>query len=97
MIPSKPPWNTPLRHGWTPADRLRRPVLFVNPRSGGGKAERAAVAEQALERGVEVVVLAADANLDALVADAVARGADALGVAGGDGSLAVAIGLGIED
>jgi diacylglycerol kinase family enzyme len=89
MIPPKPPWNTPLRHGWTPADRPRWPVLFVNPRSGGGKAVRAAVAEQARERGVEVVVLAADASLDALVADAVARGADALGVAGGDGSLAV--------
>ena len=30
---SHPPWNSPLRHGWTPADRLRRPVLLVNPRS----------------------------------------------------------------
>jgi diacylglycerol kinase family enzyme len=79
-----------LRHGWAPADRLRRPVLFVNPRSGGGKATRAALVEQARERGVEVVVLGADASLDALVADAVASGADALGVAGGDGSLAVA-------
>jgi diacylglycerol kinase family enzyme len=64
-------------------------VLFVNPRSGGGKATRAALAEQARERGIEVVVLAADANLDVLLADAVTRGADALGVAGGDGSLAV--------
>ena len=90
MTPPNPPWNTPLRHGWTPAERLRRPVLFVNPRSGGGKAARAALAEQARERGVEVVVLDADASLDALVADAVASGADGLGVAGGDGSLAVA-------
>jgi diacylglycerol kinase family enzyme len=83
------PRNTPLRQGWTPGGRLRRPVLFVNPRSGGGKAARAGLAEQARERGIEVVVLAADAHLDALVADAVAGGADALGVAGGDGSLAV--------
>jgi diacylglycerol kinase family enzyme len=62
-------------------------VLFVNPRSGGGKAARAGLAEQARARGVEVVVLAPDADLEALVADAVAGGADALGVAGGDGSL----------
>lgn len=89
MIVPAPPWDTPLRHGWTPADRPRRPVLFVNPRSGGGTAARAGLAEQARARGVEVVVLGADDDLDALAAGAVAGGADALGVAGGDGSLAV--------
>ena len=41
------------------------------------------------ERGVEVIVLNADADLEALASDAVASGADAVGVAGGDGSLAV--------
>ena len=66
MIPASLRRNTPLRSGWTPADRPQRPVLFVNPRSGGGKAARAAVAEQARERGIEVVVLAPDASLDAL-------------------------------
>jgi diacylglycerol kinase family enzyme len=85
----QPPGHTPTRYGWAPADELRRPVLFVNPRSGGGKAVRAALAERAHERGIEVVVLGPDANLEALVAGAVAGGADALGVAGGDGSLAV--------
>jgi hypothetical protein len=45
------------RHGWAPADRPRRPVLFVNPTSGGGKAMRAGVAERARERGIEVIVL----------------------------------------
>lgn len=83
------PRHTPTRDGWAPADPLRRPVLFVNPRSGGGKAVRAALAERAQERGIEVVVLGPDANLEALVAEAVAGGADALGVAGGDGSLAL--------
>ena len=77
------------RHGWTRADPLRRPVLFVNPTSGGGRAQRAAVAERARERGIEVAVLSPDQNLAALVRKAVGRGADALGVAGGDGSLAV--------
>jgi diacylglycerol kinase family enzyme len=64
-------------------------VLFVNPASGGGRARRAGVAELARGRGIEVIVLNPDHNLAALVRDAVARGADALGVAGGDGSLAI--------
>ena len=83
------PRHTPTHYGWAPADPPRRPVLFVNPRSGGGKAVRADLAERAQERGIAVVVLGPDANLEALVAEAVAGGADALGVAGGDGSLAV--------
>jgi diacylglycerol kinase family enzyme len=66
-----------------------RPVLFVNPRSGGGKATRAGLAERARERGIEVIAVRPDDDLGTLVADAVARGADTLGVAGGDGSLAV--------
>jgi len=77
------------RYGWAPADPPRRPVLFVNPTSGGGKAVRAAVPERARERGIEVIVLSPGQNLAALVDDAVTRGADALGMAGGDGSLAV--------
>jgi diacylglycerol kinase family enzyme len=75
---------------WTAVDPPQRPVLFVNPRSGGGKADRAHLAERALERGIDVVVLRPGDNLRALVDQAVADGADALGVAGGDGSLAVA-------
>jgi diacylglycerol kinase family enzyme len=84
-----PRWSTPVRQEWIPAGPLQQPVLFVNPRSGGGKAATVALAEHARERGVEVVMLAPDDRLDMLVADAVARGADALGTAGGDGSLAI--------
>ena len=69
--------------------RPQRPVLFVNPRSGGGKATRAGLAERARERGIDAIVLGADDDLATLVDEAVARGADALGAAGGDGSLAV--------
>jgi diacylglycerol kinase family enzyme len=74
---------------WAVADRPRRAVLFLNPRSGGGKAARADLAERARELGVAVIVLRPDDNLAALVDEAVADGADALGAAGGDGSLAV--------
>jgi diacylglycerol kinase family enzyme len=77
------------RYGWLPSRRPERPVLFVNPRSGGGTAARAGIADRARERGIEPVVLTEGRNLAALVGDAVAGGADALGMAGGDGSLAV--------
>ncbi|HTZ06272.1 MAG TPA: diacylglycerol kinase family protein, partial [Gaiellaceae bacterium] len=64
-------------------------MLFVNPRSGGGRATRAGLVEEARRRGIDAVVLSGDRPLATLVDDAVRRGADALGVAGGDGSLAV--------
>lgn len=75
-------------YGWRPADPVRQPVLFLNPRSGGGRAARAELQKRADGRGVEVVVLSAEYSLATLVEEAVHRGADALGVAGGDGSLA---------
>ena len=67
----------------------QQPVLLVNPRSGGGKAERAGLAERARERGIDVIVVRSEDEVAALVADAVVRGADVLGIAGGDGSLAI--------
>jgi diacylglycerol kinase family enzyme len=67
----------------------QRPVLFLNPRSGGGRAERGGLAERARERGIDVVALRPEQSLATLVEEAVAEGADALGIAGGDGSLAV--------
>ena len=77
------------RPGREPADPPRRPVLFVNPRSGGGSATRANLVELARERGIETFVLAPGQSLATLVGAAVAGGADALGMAGGDGSLSV--------
>jgi diacylglycerol kinase family enzyme len=77
------------RYGWQAADPPRRPVLFINPRSGDGKAARARLAERARDTGIEAVILAAGQDLAALAGEAAAAGADALGMAGGDGSLAV--------
>lgn len=68
---------------------MTRSILFVNPRSGGGKAERAGLAAEARKRGIEAAVLHPGDDLAALTARAVAAGAEVLGVAGGDGSLAV--------
>jgi diacylglycerol kinase family enzyme len=78
-----------MRPGWHAADPPERPVLLVNPRSGGGKATRAGLIERARERGIDVIVLRPGDDLTARVRDAVQGGADALGAAGGDGSLAV--------
>jgi diacylglycerol kinase family enzyme len=73
-----------------------RSVLFVNPKSGGGKAARASVAERAHERGIHVTVLRPGDDLAELARAAAEGGADALGVAGGDGSLAVVAGVALE-
>ena len=77
------------RYGWRPADPPRRPVLFINPRSGGGKAARAGLAERTRDTAIETVTLAPGQDLAALAGEAAAAGADVLGMAGGDGSLAV--------
>ena len=74
---------------WCPVDPPERPVLFVNPASGGGAAGRTHLVERAGERNIAVRVFAHGDDLAALAADEVAGGADALGVAGGDGSLAI--------
>jgi diacylglycerol kinase family enzyme len=75
-----------------PVDPPQAPVLFINPRSGGGKAARAEFGEEARALGIRCVVLEPGGDLTALVRAAVADGADALGMAGGDGSMAVVAG-----
>ena len=60
----------------------QRAVLFYNPKSGGGKAERFQVAREARARGVEPIELHLGDDLATLVRDAIAKGADGVGVAG---------------
>ena len=69
--------------------RRRHPVLFFNPKSGGGKAGKFNLAEEARARGIEPIELTLGTDLEQLVRSAVADGADALAMAGGDGSQAV--------
>ena len=66
-----------------------RPVLFINPASGGGTATRVGLEEKAQALGIRCVVLEPGSALAALVHEAIAGGADAVGMAGGDGSMAV--------
>ncbi len=66
-----------------------RAVLLINPKSGGGKAKRFHLAEEARRRGVEPVVLEPGDDLLELAVRAVRGGADVIGMAGGDGSQAL--------
>jgi len=72
-----------------PAASPGHPVLFYNPKSGGGKAERFALDDEARARGIEPIELTPGTDLRDLVRGAVARGADGLAMAGGDGSQAI--------
>ena len=85
-----------LKSGPTPGTSVGpaiRPVLLMNPRSGGGKVERFHLVQEARRRDIEPVVLGPDDDLRRLAELAVAHGADALGMAGGDGSQALVAGV----
>ena len=71
------------------AEPAAHPVLIMNPKSGGGKAERFQLAEECRKRGIEPVVLRPGDDLFQLAEAAIARGADVIGMAGGDGSQAL--------
>ncbi|HET9020838.1 MAG TPA: diacylglycerol kinase family protein [Ornithinibacter sp.] len=71
------------------ASRPRQAVLIMNPWSGGGKVERFELERLCRERGIEPIVLVRGSDLLALAEDAVRRGADVIGMAGGDGSQAL--------
>ena len=71
------------------APRAGHAVLIMNPWSGGGKVEKFELERLCRERGIEPIVLYKGSDLLALAEDAVARGADVIGMAGGDGSQAL--------
>jgi diacylglycerol kinase family enzyme len=73
----------------------QRPYLIMNPRSGGGKVGRFALKDKAEALGATVALLEGPGTVDvgALARQAVADGADLLGVAGGDGTQALVAGI----
>jgi diacylglycerol kinase family enzyme len=74
---------------WRQVDPPQRPHLFINPASGGGTATRVGLGEKAQARDIRCVVLEPGDDLAAVVREAIAGGADAVGMAGGDGSMAI--------
>jgi len=86
LRPDRSEWAMPV----TDAPPARRPFLVMNPRSGGGKVVRFGLQERAEALGAEVALLdSAGSDVQQLARDALARGADLLGVAGGDGTQAL--------
>ena len=74
----------------TPVAAATRGVLFMNLKSGGGKAERFHLVDECKRRGVEPVVLEPGQDWLQVVRDKAASGeVDVLGMAGGDGSQAM--------
>jgi diacylglycerol kinase family enzyme len=76
----------------------RRPFLIMNPRSGGGKVTRFGLKDKAEALGATVALLEGPGTVDVgeLARQAVADGADLLGVAGGDGTQALVAGIAAE-
>jgi diacylglycerol kinase family enzyme len=73
----------------TPVPPAKHGVLFMNLRSGGGKAERFHLVDECNRRGIEPVVLQPGEDWLKRVHDVAASGVDVLGMAGGDGSQAM--------
>jgi len=76
--------------------RSKRMTLLVNPKSGGGKAEKFNIADQARALGIEVRVLKKGDDLQALAREAAKSGTEVLGMGGGDGSLALVASIAME-
>ena len=76
----------------------RHPYLIMNPKSGGGKVEKFDLKRRAEERGAEVFLIDGSEPVDVakVAREAVAQGADLLGVAGGDGTQALVAGIAAE-
>ena len=71
-------------------------MLICNPWSGGGKVAKFDLKAKAEALGVEVIMLDKGLDLEQLARDAIAGGADCIGMAGGDGSQALVASIAIE-
>jgi diacylglycerol kinase family enzyme len=88
-------WRMPEYQAAPPA---RHPYLIMNPKSGGGKVEKFDLKRKAEDLGAEVFLISGPEPVDVaqVAREAVAQGADLLGVAGGDGTQALVAGIAAE-
>jgi diacylglycerol kinase family enzyme len=88
-------WRMPEYPAQPPA---RHPYLIMNPKSGDGKVEKFDLKRKAEALGAEVFLFGESGPVDvaAVARQAVANGADLLGVAGGDGTQALVAGIAAE-
>jgi diacylglycerol kinase family enzyme len=86
LRPDRSAWALPV----VDAPDAPRPFVVMNPRSGGGKVTRFGLQQRAEALGAEVALLdRPHTDVQQLAREALARGADLLGVAGGDGTQAL--------
>ena len=95
LAPDPVEWMMP---EYPPEPRAAHPFLIMNPRSGGGKVATFDLRRKAEELGAEVFLMTGPGPVDVaeVARSAVARGADLLGVAGGDGTQALVAGVAAE-
>jgi len=88
-------WRMPERPAQPPA---RHAYLIMNPKSGGGKVHKFDLVRKAEDLGAEVFLIGGSQPVDVarVAREAVARGADLLGVAGGDGTQALVAAVAAE-
>jgi diacylglycerol kinase family enzyme len=81
-------WRMPERSAQPPATH---PYLIMNPRSGGGKVAKFDLKRKAENLGAQVFLMSGPEPIDVarVAREAIAGGADLLGVAGGDGTQAL--------
>ena len=91
----RPDWRMP---EYPAQPSARHPYLIMNPKSGGGKVEKFDLKRKAEALGAEVFILGGSGPVDvaAVARQAVANGADLLGVAGGDGTQSLVAGIAAE-
>ena len=90
----QPDWHMPEYPAQPPA---RHPYLIMNPKSGGGKVEKFDLKRKAEALGAEVFIFGSEpVDVTAVARQAVANGADLLGVAGGDGTQSLVAGIAAE-
>ena len=89
---NQPDWRMPEHPARPPA---RHPYLIMNPKSGGGKVGKFELKRRAEDLGAEVFLIGGPEPVDVakVAREAVERGADLLGVAGGDGTQALVAGI----
>ncbi|MBO0833134.1 MAG: acylglycerol kinase family protein, partial [Actinobacteria bacterium] len=88
LAPDPSDWRMPERRAEATA---AHPFVIMNPRSGGGKVAQFDLQDKAERMGAEVYLMPdhETVNVAEIARGAVARGADLLGVAGGDGTQAL--------
>jgi len=95
LAAEQPDWRMPEHPAQPP---VRHPYLIMNPKSGGGKVEKFDLQRKAEALGAEVFLFGGSGPVDVaeVARQAVAEGADLLGVAGGDGTQALVAGIAAE-